>query len=154
MMETTHPTFDPPPSRRLFLVDGNGFVYRAFHATPYLSNSKGVPTNAIFAFLSMIRKLVNTEHPEALAVIFDSPVPSFRVQISEDYKAQRPPMPDNLVVQLPYIKALMRLMGIPVLEREGFEADDIIATIVMGLKDADTEICIVTKRQRYGPACL
>jgi DNA polymerase I len=149
-METTHSTLDPSPSRCLFLVDGNGFAYRAFHATPYLSNSKGLPTNAIFAFLNMIRKLINTEHPKALAVVFDSPVPSFRAQISEDYKAQRPPMPDNLVVQLPYIKELMRLMGIPTLEREGFEADDIIATIVTGLKNADAEICIVTSDKDMG----
>lgn len=144
MMESDPSTIDPAAVGRLFLVDGNGFAYRAFHATPYLSNSKGLPTNAIFAFLNMIRKLVNTEHTERLAVIFDSPVPSFRAQISEDYKAQRPPMPDNLAAQIPYIKRLMSLMGIPTLEMEGFEADDIIATIVTTLKDNPAEICIVT----------
>lgn len=79
--------------KRIFLVDGNSFVYRAYFATPYLSNSKGMPTNAIYAFINMLKKLRAEKKPDGLVVVWDSKVPSFRVQISEQYKATRPPMP-------------------------------------------------------------
>jgi DNA polymerase-1 len=130
--------------KRTFLIDGNSYLYRAFYATPYLANSKGVPTNATYAFLSMIRKLVNDEKPDALVVVFDSRGPSFREEICRAYKAQRPPMPPNLAAQIPHVKAVISAMGIPVLEKEGFEADDIIGTVVERLKADDGEICIVT----------
>lgn len=120
--------------KRVFLVDGNSYLYRAFYATPHLSNSRGVPTNAIYAFVSMIRKLRNSENPDTLIIIFDSKGPSFREEISAEYKAQRPPMPDNLSLQVPYVKRIIDAMGLPVLEKEGFEADDIIATITEHLK--------------------
>ncbi len=80
-------------TRRIFLIDGNSYLYRAFYATPHLTNSKGLPTNAVYAFISMVKKLVNAEHPDLLVVIFDSKAPSFREAISKAYKAQRPPMP-------------------------------------------------------------
>jgi DNA polymerase-1 len=130
--------------KRVCLVDGNSYVYRAFFATPYLSNSRGVPTNAIYAFLSMIRKLIKEEAPDVLTVVFDSKGPSFREEISREYKARRQPMPENMAAQFPHIKALLAAMGIPAVEKEGFEADDIIATVVEVLKESDTEICIVT----------
>jgi DNA polymerase I len=130
--------------KRVFLVDGNSFVYRAFFATPYLSNSKGTPTNAIYAFISMLKKLLNDKKPDGLVVVWDSKVPSFRVQLSEDYKATRPPMPGNLVLQFPYVKAIVERMGIATLEKEGFEADDIIATLVNRLAGEDLEVTIVT----------
>ena len=130
--------------KRYFLVDGNSFVYRAFFATPHLSNAKGVPTNATYAFLNMIKKLRNDEKPDFLVVIFDSKVPSFREAICKEYKAQRPPMPGNMAIQFPYIKALMEAMGIPAVEKEGFEADDIIATMVDRLKERKSLIYIVT----------
>lgn len=134
---TSHP-------KRVFLVDGNSYLYRAFYATPYLSNSKGLPTNAAYAFLNMIKKLLNEEKPDTLVVVFDSKVPSFREEISKDYKSQRPPMPDNLSTQIPYVKALVEAMGLPMLEQEGFEADDIIGTVVERLKGHDADIYIVT----------
>jgi len=132
-------------TRRVFLVDGNSYLYRAFYATPHLSNSKGMPTNAVYAFISMIKKLTTAESPDRLVIVFDAKAPSFREEISKAYKAQRPPMPDNLSVQIPYVKKVIEAMGIPILEMEGFEADDIIGTIVNGLKGHDDlETYIVT----------
>lgn len=132
-------------TRRVFLVDGNSYLYRAFYATPHLSNSKGLPTNAVYAFISMIKKLMTAESPDRLVIVFDSKAPSFREEISKEYKAQRPPMPDNLSIQIPYVKKVIEAMGIPILEMEGFEADDIIGTIVNGLKGHDDlETYIVT----------
>ncbi len=132
-------------TRRVFLVDGNSYLYRAFYATPHLSNSKGMPTNAVYAFISMVKKLMSAENPDTLVIVFDSKAPSFREEISKAYKAQRPPMPDNLSIQIPYVKKVIDAMGIPILEMEGFEADDIIGTIVNGLKEHDNmETYIVT----------
>ena len=131
--------------KRVFLVDGNSYLYRAFYATPHLSNSRGTPTNAVYAFISMIKKLLNNENPDTLVIVFDSKAPSFREEISKEYKAQRPPMPGNLIAQIPYVKRIMEAMGLPMLEKEGFEADDIIGTIVEHLKHhADRETYIVT----------
>jgi DNA polymerase-1 len=130
--------------KKLFLVDGNSYLYRAFYATPYLSNSKGIPTNATFAFISMLKKLLKEEKPDSLVVVFDSKVPSFREEISKEYKAQRPPMPDNLSIQIPYVKKIVKAMGIPILEKERFEADDIIGTIVHKLKNEPINIYIIT----------
>ena len=140
---TQHPA--PGTSRRVFLVDGHSYLYRAFHATPYLSNSKGVPTNTVYAFINMLKKLQNEEKPDTLIVVFDSKGPSFREEISSQYKAQRPPMPDNLSAQIPYVKKTIQAMGFPVLEQEGFEADDIIGTVVEKFrKETETLLYIVT----------
>jgi DNA polymerase-1 len=130
--------------KRIFLVDGNSYLYRAFFATPHLSNSKGIPTNAVYAFMNMIRKLQNEEKPEGLIIVFDSKAPSFREEISKAYKAQRPPMPGNLSAQIPYVKSVLEAMGLPLLEKDGFEADDIIGTVVEQLKDHDADVVIVT----------
>ncbi len=141
-LRTSNP--EAETTRRVFLVDGNSYLYRAFFATPHLSNSKGIPTNATYAFLSMIRKLANEQKPDRLIMVFDSKAPSFREEISKAYKAQRPPMPGNLSIQIPYVKSALEAMGLPILEKEGFEADDIIGTIVHSLKGRDVEIYIVT----------
>ena len=131
--------------KQIFLVDGNSYLYRAFYATPHLSNSRGIPTNAIYAFISMIKKLRNTENPDTLVIIFDSKEPSFREAISKEYKAQRPPMPGNLITQVPHVKSIVEAMGLPLLEKAGYEADDIIGTIVEHLKNHDDmETYIVT----------
>jgi DNA polymerase-1 len=136
---------EPKIRKRIFLVDGNSYLYRAFYATPHLTNSRGIPTNAIYAFISMIKKLRNTENPDTLVIIFDSKAPSFRAAISKEYKAQRPPMPGNLIAQVPYVKGIVEAMGLPMLEKEGYEADDIIGTIVEHLKNHDDmETFIVT----------
>jgi DNA polymerase-1 len=130
--------------RKIFLVDGNSFLYRAYYATPYLATSRGLPTNATYAMTNMILKLLKENKPDSLLVVFDSKVPSFRHEISKEYKAQRKPMPDNLSVQVPYVKSVIGALGIPILEIEGYEADDIIGTIVEKIKSEDVEIFIVT----------
>jgi len=130
--------------KRVFLVDGNSYVYRAFFATPHLSNSRGLPTNATYAFMNMIKKLQNDENPDNLVVIFDSKGPTFREAILETYKAHRPPMPGNLAAQIPYVKKITEAMGLPILEKEGVEADDIIGTMVECLKGQNVLIYIVT----------
>jgi DNA polymerase-1 len=130
--------------KRVFLVDGNSYVYRAFFATPYLSNSKGVPTNAVYAFINMIKKLINEQKPDYMMVVWDSKAPSFRAQLSQEYKATRPPMPGNLSLQFPYVRAIVGNMGIATIEKEGFEADDVIATLVRRLAGDDAEIYLVT----------
>ncbi|MCX5798535.1 MAG: hypothetical protein NTU90_03045, partial [Proteobacteria bacterium] len=131
-------------SKRIFLVDGNSYLYRAFYATPYLSNSRGIPTNATYAFISMLKKLLKEEKPDSMVVVFDSKAPSFREEISKAYKAQRPPMPGNLSTQIPYVKMVIEAMGITITEKEGFEADDVIGTFVEMLKGYDVEVYIVT----------
>src|SRR4030067_3635110 len=116
-------------SKHLFLVDGSSYIYRAFYATPHLSNSNGVPTNAILSFTNMVRKLIKEHNPEYLAIAFDRKEATFRHQEFKDYKAQRKPMPDNLIPQIAYIKKVVELLNIPLLEMAGFEADDLLGTV-------------------------
>jgi DNA polymerase-1 len=130
--------------RRIFLIDGHSYLYRAYHATPYLANSKGLPTNATYAFTNMLRKLLNEKKPDNVIAIFDSKAPSFREEIFKEYKATRPPMPSNMPVQIPYVKKIVEAMGIPVVEEEGFEADDVIGTLVKKLREKDVELYLVT----------
>lgn len=130
--------------KAFYLMDGNSLLYRAFYATPYLANSKGVPTNATYAFTNMVRKILKERSPSFLLCVFDSKVPSFRVQISESYKAQRPPMPSSLSLQIPYVRKILEAMGIRTLEMETFEADDLIASIVKTLKGEGRVFYIVT----------
>ncbi|MGD0234163.1 MAG: DNA polymerase I [Syntrophorhabdales bacterium] len=131
-------------ARRIFLIDGHSYLYRAYHATPYLANSKGLPTNATYAFTNMLRKLLNEKKPDNVIAIFDSKAPSFREEIFKEYKATRPPMPSNMPVQIPYVKKIVEAMGIPVVEEEGFEADDVIGTLVKKLREKDVELYLVT----------
>ncbi|HME44468.1 MAG TPA: DNA polymerase I [Syntrophorhabdales bacterium] len=130
--------------KRIFLIDGHSYLYRAFHATPYLANSKGLPTNAAYAFTNMLRKLLNEQKPDDVIAVFDSKAPSFREEIFKEYKATRPPMPSNMPVQIPYVKKIIEAMGIPIVEEEGFEADDVIGTLVEKLKEKDVELYLVT----------
>ncbi len=130
--------------KRIFIIDGHSYLYRAFHATPYLANSRGLPTNATLAFTNMLRKLFNEQKPDDVIAIFDSKVPSFRGEIFKEYKATRRPMPANMPVQIPYVKKIIEAMGIPVIEQEGFEADDVIGTLVERMKEQDVELFLVT----------
>jgi len=132
------------PYRRLFVIDGSSYLFRAFFALPRLSTSKGLPTNAVFGFTSMLLKLLREHRPEALAVVFDGPKPSFRKELFEDYKAHRPPAPDDLKVQIPYVKEVLQAMRIPVLEVPGFEADDVIAALVRKAKGEGLEVVVVS----------
>jgi DNA polymerase-1 len=128
----------------LYLVDGSSYVYRAFHAIPFLSTSKGVPTNALYGFLTMMLKLLREERPSHLAIVFDAPGETFRDEIFADYKANRSAMPDELVPQLPLVRRAVAAMAIAVLEQRGVEADDVIGTLATRIADAGTDVVIVT----------
>lgn len=129
---------------RFYIIDGNGYVYRAFFALPRMNTSKGIPTNAVYGFANMIRKLLKEEEPEYIAVAFDSRVKTFRHAVYEEYKGDRPEMPDDLVVQMPYIRRACQAFGLPVLESPGFEADDIIATLMERCKEEKLVGVVVT----------
>ncbi|MFH0763517.1 MAG: DNA polymerase I [Candidatus Omnitrophota bacterium] len=129
---------------RLFLIDGNSFCYRAYYAIRPLSNSKGQPTNAIYGFLTMLNKIVKENKPDMLAVAFDLKGPTFRHKKYKEYKIHRKPMPDDLVSQIPYIKKLVGANNIPIYEMEGYEADDVLATIAKKAESHDIETFIVT----------
>ncbi|NQT95181.1 MAG: DNA polymerase I [Candidatus Omnitrophica bacterium] len=130
--------------KRLFLIDGNSFCYRAYYAIRELRNSKGFPTNAAYGFIAMLKKIIDSESPDYLAVSFDLKGPTFRHEKFEDYKAHRKPMPDDLVVQMPVIKDILRGYNIPIYEKEGFEADDIIGTVATKAEKKKIETFIVT----------
>lgn len=112
----------------VYLIDGSAYIYRAYHAIAPLSTSRGVPTHAVLGFVNMVRRLMRDKQPAYLAIAFDSRGPVFRHQLYAEYKATRPPMPDDLRQQLPYIKRFVAASNIPTLEQEGVEADDIIAS--------------------------
>jgi DNA polymerase-1 len=113
------------------IIDGSSYLYRAFHALPPLTNSKGQPTGAIYGVINMIRKLLNDFTPKYIAVVFDSRVPSFRKVMYPEYKAHRPPMPTELQSQISLLHELIEDMGIPLIVIDGVEADDVIATLAV-----------------------
>ena len=133
-----------PEIPRLFLIDGSSYVFRAFYAIGQLSTSKGFPTNAIFGFTSMMLKVLREMKPEYIAVIFDAKGPTFRDEIYPDYKANRPGMPEGLEPQIPHIKRIVEAYHIPVIEKEGYEADDIIGTIAKEVAKERVDVVIVT----------
>ncbi|MBQ9756246.1 MAG: DNA polymerase I [Clostridia bacterium] len=126
---------------KLVLIDGNSLINRAFYAMPLLTTQKGEYTNAVYGFMNMFIKMLESEKPTAIAVAFDLKAPTFRHKMYSDYKGTRKPMPEELRPQIPLLKDLLRLMGITVVEKEGFEADDIIGTIA---KATDIETIIIT----------
>ncbi len=111
------------------LVDGSYFLFRAFHALPPLTTSTGLHTNAIRGAISAIQKLMRRTQPTHMAVIFDTPEPTFRHKLSPIYKGDRPSMPEELSQQIPYLHALIKALGIPLYFLAGAEADDIIGTL-------------------------
>ena len=130
--------------KTVYLVDGSAYIYRAYHAIRNLSNSKGVPTNAVFGFTKMILKLMEEKKPEFLAVMFDVKGPTFRHEIYREYKANRPPMPDDLIIQVPLIKDIVRGMNLTIYEKQGFEADDLIGTFSSLAQENDFRVVMVT----------
>lgn len=117
------------PENPFVLVDGSSYLFRAFHAPPHLTNSKGEPTGAIFGVVNMLRSLLKRYKPENMAVVFDAKGKTFRSDIYAEYKAHRPPMPDDLRVQIEPLHDIVRAMGLPLLCVEGVEADDVIGTL-------------------------
>ncbi len=114
---------------KLVLIDGNSLINRAFYAMPLLTTKSGEYTNAVYGFMNMFFKMLDTEKPTAIAVAFDLKAPTFRHKMFSEYKGTRKPMPDELRPQIPLLKELLKLMGITAIEKEGYEADDIIGTI-------------------------
>jgi DNA polymerase I len=133
-----------PRSGKLFIIDGNSFLYRAYYAIGPLSNSKGEPTNALYGFIAMMRKLLADMKPESMAVCWDRKEATFRHDKYEDYKKHRKPMPEDLVQQIAPIKEYCRLSRYAMFEKAGFEADDLIGTIAARGASEGYEIFIVT----------
>jgi DNA polymerase I len=127
----------------LYLIDGTSQLFRAFFAIRGLTNADGLPTNAVFGFTSMLRKLLNEEKPEYVGVAFDLEGPTFRHERFADYKAQRPPLPPDLIPQFQLAKDVCAGYRIPVLELEGYEADDLIATYARLGREAGFDVVVV-----------
>ena len=128
----------------VYLIDGSAYIYRAYHAIAPLSNSKGTPTNAVLGFINMVKRLIREKQPVFLAIAFDSRGPVFRHQIYQAYKANRPSMPDDLSIQIPFIKKFVTASNILTLEEQGVEADDIIATAVKIFTASGHKVVVVS----------
>ena len=135
---------EPAAAPRLYLIDGSGYVYRAFHALPRLSTSRGLPTNAVLGFANMLAKLLREERPRYTAVVFDAPGETFRDSMYADYKQNRPTIPDELRPQIGYIRRIVDAFRLPVLEIAGVEADDVIGTLAAQASAAGLETVVVT----------
>jgi DNA polymerase-1 len=131
---------DPP----VILVDGSSYLFRAFHALPPLTNSKGQPTGAVYGVINMLRKLREQYHPKYMAVVFDAKGKTFRHDIYKEYKANRPPMPDDLQAQIEPLHQLIKAMGLPLICVEGVEADDVIGTLANTATTKKKEMLIST----------
>ena len=128
----------------LILVDGSSYLYRAYHALPPLTNSKGVPTGAVKGVINMMRRLLKDYPQSTVVVVFDAKGKTFRDDIYSDYKAQRPPMPDDLRVQIEPIHNIIKAMGLPMLIIDGVEADDVIGTLAVQATAAEQPVIIST----------
>jgi len=115
--------------KTIYLIDGTAYIHRAYHAIRGLTNSKGMPTNAIFGFTRMLMKLMEDRNPEYVGMFFDAKGPTFRHGMYAAYKANRPPMPEDMAVQIPYIKKVTTAFNLPIIEMQGYEADDLIGTL-------------------------
>ena len=131
-----------PP--RLFLIDGSSQMYRAYHAIRGLTGPDGNSTNAVYGFVTMLRKLINDHQPQYIAASFDLAGPTFRDDIVTDYKANRAPMPGDLAEQIPWVHEACEAMGVPILTSQRYEADDVIGTLAAKAVAAGFEVAIVT----------
>src|SRR5277367_1990302 len=131
-------------ARKLILVDGSSYLYRAFHALPPLSNSKGEPTGAVLGVLNMLNKMIKEEAPDRIAVVFDAPGRTFRDDLFDQYKAHRAPMPDDLRSQVQPLLEAVAAMGLPLLRVTGVEADDVIGTLAVQAAAAGFDVLIST----------
>ncbi|HEY7678861.1 MAG TPA: 5'-3' exonuclease H3TH domain-containing protein [Candidatus Methylomirabilis sp.] len=134
----------PPPGPACYLIDGSAYLYRAFHALPPLTTSRGVPTNAVLGFATMLLKVVRERQPGYLGVAFDGPGPTVRHRAFAEYKAQRPPMPEALAQQVPHVHRVVEALRVPLLLVEGEEADDILATLARQARERGVPVVIVT----------
>ena len=129
---------------RLILVDGSSYLYRAFHAMPSLTNSKGVNTGAIYGVINMLRRLIKDFEPKYMGIVFDAKGKTFRDDLYDQYKANRSPMPDELREQIEPIHALVKAMGLPILIIDGVEADDVIGTLAKQSTEVGMDCLIST----------
>lgn len=132
------------PKQKLFLIDANAFCYRAYYAIRNLSTSYGQPTNAVYGFINMLKKVLKVYKPQFLGICFDVKGVTFRKEKFADYKINRTPMPDDLSSQMPLIKEAVSAYNLPIFEMEGFEADDVIATITKQIAGKSAEVIIVS----------
>ncbi len=130
--------------KRLVLIDGSSFLFRAYHAIPPLTNSEGLPTNAIYGVSNMLRKLVESYQTDYFTVVFDAKGKTFRHEMYEDYKAQRPPMDEDLQVQIAPLHALIQTMGLPLIIETGVEADDVLGALAQYAEKQGFEVIIST----------
>lgn len=137
---------DTPATKRkkLVLIDGHAIIHRAFHAVPELSTRSGEPVNATFGFTSMLMKALSEEKPAYIAMTFDRPTPTFRHQHYAEYKAQRPTLPDNMRPQFRRIHDMVEAFGIPIYEKDGYEADDVLGTLAVQANQQGVETIIYT----------
>ncbi|MCK5335151.1 MAG: DNA polymerase I, partial [Gammaproteobacteria bacterium] len=131
-------------SAPIILVDGSSYLFRAFHAMPPLTNSKGLNTGAVYGVINMLRKLQDEYQPESMAVIFDAKGKTFRHDMYKEYKANRPPMPDDLREQIEPLHKIVEALGYPMLVVGGVEADDVIGTLAKKASEAGSEMLIST----------
>jgi DNA polymerase-1 len=135
----------PAAPKKLFLVDAMAHIYRAFYAPMNRMNApSGIPTKVTFLFANILRRLIKDYQPDYLGIVFDTKGPTFRDKLFEKYKAQRPPMPDDLSVQIPYVRKLCEAMLLPILEFQGYEADDVIGALAMQGAKKQLEVLIVS----------
>ncbi len=130
--------------KRLILVDGSSFLFRAYHAVPPLTNAKGEPTNAIYGVTNMLRKLIADYHSDYITVVFDAPGKTFRNELYDQYKAHRPPMPDDLRVQIEPLHNVLRAMGLPLIIESGVEADDVLGALAQHAEQQGYDVIIST----------
>ena len=128
----------------IYLIDGSAYIYRAYHAIASLSNSSGLPTNAVYGFTTILRRLIRERQPKYLAIAFDTKGPVFRHKMFPEYKGNRPPMPDDLAVQIPYIRKVAQSYNILSLDHPDQEADDLIASVTARLVDQGHRVVIVS----------
>ena len=131
-------------SEKLVLIDGHSILNRAFYGVPDLTNASGMHTNAIYGFLNILFKILDEENPNYLVVAFDLKAPTFRHEIYKEYKGTRKPMPQELHMQVPVMKELLTAMGIKIMSKEGFEADDILGTLAKSAAAKGIEVSLVS----------
>ena len=135
----------PSAPKKLFLVDAMAHIYRAFYAPMNRMNApSGIPTKVPFLFLNILRRLIKDYQPDYMGIVFDTKGPTFRDKLFEKYKAQRPPMPDDLSVQIPYVRKLCEAMRLPILEFQGYEADDVIGALAVQAAKKQLDVLIIT----------
>lgn len=131
-------------SKKLVLIDGHSILNRAFFGLPDLTNSQGIHTNAVYGFLNIMFKILEEEKPDYLTVAFDVHAPTFRHKMFEEYKGTRKPMADELRQQVPLIKEMLKAMGITIVEKEGYEADDILGTLSVKAEKEGMDVAVIS----------